>query len=282
MAGSSQRRTRPPPRLAALARARVDSGVRVIAGQKPAWIAGKGTKPRGPMEDEELHELAALYALDALDPEDERVFERHLSGCERCRREVESLRDAAGALAYVADPAEPPPGLNQRILAAARAERVAAVVPLPRRLRLRAAPAIAAVAACAVIGLGIWAVSLSRSLDREQTARRRDMPALELLSRRDVRIAQLSGRNGALLVTSDGEAALILSGVPRAPAGKAYEAWVVGRGRPQPAGLFPGGPGRPVARITRPVPRGAVVGVTLERAEGSERVTGRILFSGRV
>jgi anti-sigma factor RsiW len=233
------------------------------------------------MEDEELHELAALFALDALDPEDDRAFERHLHGCVRCRREVESLREAAGALAYAADPAKPPAGLYERMLAAARDERLAAVVPLRRRLRVPVAPALAAVAACTAIGLGIWTVSLSRSLDREQTARRQATPAIELLSRRDVRIAQLSGRNGTLLVAGDGEAALILSSVPRAPAGKTYEAWVIARGRPQPAGFFPGGPGRPVASIARPVPRGALVGVTLEPAEGSERITGKMLFSGR-
>jgi anti-sigma factor RsiW len=52
------------------------------------------------MEDELIHEQCAAYALGALDPEDELVFETHLATCPRCRLELAGLAQAAGMLAY--------------------------------------------------------------------------------------------------------------------------------------------------------------------------------------
>ena len=126
-------------------------------------------------------ELAGPYALDALDGDDLGAFERHLEGCADCRREVDELRQAAAALALAVEPVEPPPALRARILDEARAG--ADIVPLRRdRPRRRATwglvAATAAAAAVVIIGLGIWAGSLSRSLDRERSARADERAAL--------------------------------------------------------------------------------------------------------
>jgi anti-sigma factor RsiW len=67
-----------------------------------------------------VHDLVAGFALDALDPDDERAFERHLRRCRRCRDELRSLRSAAGALGAAAGSAAPPVGGYERVLAAAR------------------------------------------------------------------------------------------------------------------------------------------------------------------
>ena len=48
------------------------------------------------MAQSEIHEQAAAYALDALDPEDRWTYERHLDTCDRCREEVAALREIAG------------------------------------------------------------------------------------------------------------------------------------------------------------------------------------------
>src|SRR5258708_4007463 len=111
------------------------------------------------MADDALHELTAAYALDALDPDEERAYEAHLAGCERCRKELSSFRDVAGSLALAVEPAAPRAALRGRILDAARAERPN-VVPLRPRWAYPVA-AVAAVAACAAIGLGVWAAQLS-------------------------------------------------------------------------------------------------------------------------
>ncbi|MEU9386205.1 zf-HC2 domain-containing protein, partial [Streptomyces sp. NPDC048279] len=42
---------------------------------------------------EDLHSLAAPYALDALEPGERRRFEKHLGGCDRCAAEVRALTE---------------------------------------------------------------------------------------------------------------------------------------------------------------------------------------------
>jgi anti-sigma-K factor RskA len=63
-----------------------------------------------------------------------------------------------------------------------------------------------------------------------------------------------------------------------APAGKTYEAWVIQGDRPVPAGTFAGG-GQVAFPLTRKVPDGAIVAVTLERAGGVEQPTTDPVFA---
>ena len=52
-------------------------------------------------EHDELHEWAGAYALGSLDPDDRRIFERHLSECPRCADEVNAFAAIPGLLAQV-------------------------------------------------------------------------------------------------------------------------------------------------------------------------------------
>jgi anti-sigma-K factor RskA len=61
--------------------------------------------------------------------------------------------------------------------------------------------------------------------------------------------------------------------LPPAPAGKTYEAWVIRDDAIRPAGLFSGGDGASVVELSRRVPRGSVIGVTVERAGGAPQPT---------
>ena len=117
-----------------------------------------------------IHELTAGYALDALDPAEREVFERHLTGCEQCQEELASFWEVTGALAVAADGPAPNAALRDRILAAARAEQQT-VVPLESRRRLSPVlAAVTAVAAAAAIGLGFYSISLSGQLDDTKAA----------------------------------------------------------------------------------------------------------------
>jgi anti-sigma factor RsiW len=224
----------------------------------------------------DLHELVAPYALDALDDDERERFERHLAGCERCQTQLVELQEAVGALAYVAEGPAPPASLRGRILDSARADRKAQVLPFPRRRWVFPAVAgIAAAAACVAIGLGIWAASLSSSLDRERSAKASYARALQLLGG-GARVKALNESEGALLVRGR-EAALVVCGLSSAPSGKTYEAWVIQDGTPRPAGLFHGAGGCVPFLLDREVPAGASVAVTLERKDGAEKPTGRIL-----
>ena len=210
----------------------------------------------------DVHSLVAPYALDSLGDEEERGFEQHLATCERCREELAGLREAAASLAYGVAGPEPPTALKERILTQARAERPNVTV-LPRRRRGWAAPlaAAAALAAGVALGFGVW--SATRPATRDSFS--------AVLAQPGARLVPLDGR-GAVAVAPDGTAALVFT-VPPAPAGKAYEAWVIQGGTPTPAGLFEGGDGTSVLDIEQPVRRGAVVAVTLERDGGAKRPT---------
>jgi anti-sigma-K factor RskA len=164
----------------------------------------------------------------------------------------------------------PPAALRERILDAAAAERVN-VVPLPVRnpWLLRATSGIAAVAACAAVGLGIWASTLSHSVSTERTARAADARAVEILSDPASRRIPLQGGSGVVAVDPTGQGVLVVDSLPSAPAGKTYEAWVIPRnGDPLPAGLFKGGDRTTVVRLQRSVPRGSTIAATVERAGG--------------
>jgi anti-sigma-K factor RskA len=210
------------------------------------------------MERTGIHELSAAYALDALDPNERGEFEEHLAECEECRDTVAGFRETAASLAYDAEMPAPPPALRQRILDGARRERPN-VVPLRPRWAFPAAATIAAVAACAAIGLGIWAATLHNRLGERPEA------------------VDIQGARGSLILTKSGDGTLVLDSLAAAPAGKTYEAWVIEDGMARRAGLFSGG-GRIAFGLTRKVPDGAVVAVTLEDAAGVDAPTGKPLF----
>jgi Anti-sigma-K factor rskA, C-terminal len=194
-----------------------------------------------------LHDQAAAFALDALDREEARAFERHLGLCPGCEDELEPLRLAAVALAFAGDLPPPRPELRRRVL---KVEAV--VIPFKRRaLPLLSA---AAIAACMVVALGLRARSDG------------GLPPLG-----DATAFPLHGAaDGALLVTASGEAVLVVRGLPPAPAGKAYEIWVVARGRATHAGILRGS----MVELSQTVPPGGRVAVTVEDAGGSETPTG--------
>jgi anti-sigma-K factor RskA len=211
------------------------------------------------MTQPELHDLAAAYALNALDPEDRWTYERHLDTCERCRDEVAALRETASELAYIAEGPAPPPELRARILSEARAGKPAEVVPLRRRW-LFPVTAVAAVAAgLTAIGIGLWASS-------------DEAPGQRVVA------VQSESAAGNLIVAGD-EATLVVC-LAEAPAGKTYEAWVVEDETPRPAGLFPGG--CQSVPLEERVSSGDVVAVTLEDEGGAQAPTSDILLSAGV
>jgi anti-sigma-K factor RskA len=217
------------------------------------------------MEADALHDLTAAYALDALDAEDARRYEAHLARCERCQGELAELSESAGALAYASEAPAPPAELRARILDQARSERPN-VVPLRPRW-VRSVAAAAAVAAVAAIGLGLWAFSLSGKLERREADLTRHERVEQILAQPGSR--KISFSRGTLVVTPDGQGALVLSRLPKAGPGRTYEAWVADGGAPRPAGLFDGGTTIAVP-LDQPVRDGAAVMVTEEKAGGTE------------
>lgn len=149
------------------------------------------------------------------------------------------------------------------------------VLDLPRQRR-PGWPTLAALAvACgfAAVGLGAWAlVASASSADSAVPA-----PALErsLAVLTDARAERLPLRGSvgrvALVVGRDSSAVLALDGLGVAPEGRVYVAWLVrpGSATPLRAGTFSGAD-RAVL-LEHSVPRGARVGITLERSPAPDR-----------
>lgn len=70
----------------------------------------------GPRTHRDIEELLGTYALDAVDTDEVRPIEAHLTTCPRCRGEVNDLRHVAALLASSGSDA--PEGVWHRIAAA--------------------------------------------------------------------------------------------------------------------------------------------------------------------
>ena len=197
-----------------------------------------------------VHEQVAGFALDALQADEAAEFERHVAVCPACEDELASLRVAAAALAFAVDLPVPRPELRSRVL-----DVGAPVIPIRRRRRPQLVGAAAVLAACAAIAVAVRPWDDGRSLG-------------------GLRRYSADGARATLFVDRAGGAVLAVHRLPPPPAGKRYEVWVIAGGRAVPAGWLGGS----LTALTRPVPAGAAVAVSIEPRGGSRRPTGRLLF----
>jgi anti-sigma-K factor RskA len=227
-----------------------------------------------------IHELAAGYALDALDATERDAFEAHLADCDQCRAEVASFGEIAAALAIGAAGPEPRAELRDRILAAVAAEEQN-VIPLAERRRglVPALAAGAAVAAAAAAALAVWATSLAGQLDETRSALAIKRQVEAVLTDPAARTVALQAGEGRVVLRGDRTAVLVIERLAPITQGRTYEAWVIEDGVPSAAGLFDGSGGRAVIPIELPVPPRAVVAVTIEKAGGAAVPTGEPLIA---
>lgn len=137
-------------------------------------------------------------------------------------------------------------------------------------------PTLAALAvACGLVALvlGAWALVAEATSSSERTGTAADERSLAVLTDPLAERYPLRGSLGriGLVVGRDDVAVLALDGLGPAPEGTAYAVWVVPRASavPLPAGRFDAT--ERVVPLTRHVPPGARVGVTLERTPVPER-----------
>jgi hypothetical protein len=154
------------------------------------------------------------------------------------------------------------------------------VAPPKRRLSGATLAALAALAGAGAVALGAWGVATTLTDDDSTPAS--GPVALENVQQVVSLIAkpttatipiQGSGRKIILVVGAKGYGVLVLNGLGSAPAGKTYQAWVIRPNvkAPASAGIFAGGTG--VVKLTKPVPPGGVVAITIEPAGGSPQPT---------
>lgn len=243
------------------------------------------------MTDHQWSELAAPYALGALDVEERARFEAHLAACAVCRGDVQSLREVTALLANSAPAATPPARLRERILRDARSVR-----PIGAR-RARLVPWLAA-AACLVLALGIGSAYLRERAALGQaskvvTAMRdsiaaRDSLVATLLSP-DIGTAALAATGhapSARLIWSPSRHRVVMAVFHLSPAaaGRTYQLWAIAQGKPVSLGIFNTNPdGRALAEMVLPAGlKFELTAVTEEPAGGSPQPTQQPFLVGKV
>lgn len=225
----------------------------------------------------DLHDLAAPYALNALEPDERERFESHLEECESCRADVGHLLEGAALIGIEAETPAPPS------MKAAVMRRIGGADPAPA-VRRGFLPAgfrrwLVAGAAAAVLALAVaaGAVLLSPGENAFDTvAAAGDGVVLELPAT-DAYDGVVPAARVAFS-PSRGEAAIEFAGLAPVGADATYEAWIIADGAATPAALFRPENGGAVVRLDGTPREGALIGITIEPAGGSPQPTGEVLF----
>ena len=236
----------------------------------------------------DIHQLAAAYALDALDDRERAEFEAHYPTCPVCRPEVTGYREALSHVAAsVAVP--PPPSLKSSVMAEIGGTRQLSpllpdsVVSLAdhRQRRQRLGRIFTAAAAVILIAVGAFVVGRnSGSNDDYATA------AAAVLAMPDTRTTPLTGTGpGSFKVAwsaADGKAVVIGDGLTDPGDGKAYELWAIDSAGPHAVRLLDRAKGDQVRRVVAIDGSPTQWAVTVEPEGGVDAPTGDIIYSGAV
>jgi len=216
------------------------------------------------------HTLAGAYALDALTDRDRARFERHLAGCDACRQEAASLREAAARLP-AASAVQPPGRLREQVLAEAARTRqqppftADGLAGAGRRAYNWRAPrmAVAIAGGCMLVALvlGGLFISTQHRLSQDQ-AHSRSIAAVLNAPDATIMSARAAAGGTATVVMSHRDHALT--------AGRRYQVWLMGLHRVRAAGMLPAPrQGMTAPMVVSGLAPGDAVALTVESAGGA-------------
>jgi anti-sigma-K factor RskA len=228
-------------------------------------------------------ELLALYAVDALEPDEREAIERHLASCPRCEAELAAHHDALAALTpdrpatdgewrLIADRLEgpPPESVGQEVVAIGDARR--------RRLG-RLAASVAAAAAVAAVVIGSVAV-----LSDDDGAPDLGEVAAAALEDPSATVVQLVAESGTpvarTVLTSEGVGYVFLDDLEDLPQNRTYQLWSLDRDVPVSLGLL--GDGSDAVAVFHLPPELRRLAVSEEEAGGAAAPTGPVVAVGTV
>lgn len=196
----------------------------------------------------EVDELAAAYALGAVDPHEEQAISAHLTSCTERHEEARDSIVGGATVTTMLDPIAPSPALRDRVMMtvartpqdhrlhmAPVAESNRSGVPAPRRAWWQVSPVASAVAAlgfAAAVGLGAWGITVNSEL------RERDS-ALRAVAAADAIYAASGEAGSGWVIQTGAEARFVATGLTDLPSNRLYELWVIDdEGNAAPAGTF--------------------------------------------
>jgi hypothetical protein len=262
------------------------------------------------MTHEQASELLAVFALDAVDSDEQDLIEAHLAECPRCRAELDAHRDVAAALGNSVEqlpeglwssiasrlpprPAEEPPPMPTLVRGESGHEAGTVTgFRTPRQAPRRAtrgrlfsvaslAAAAAAVAVAAVLGVNLVHAndqisSLHNASPASATAALgvRGHKVVDLESAGHVELAKF-------VTVPSGQGYLVTSNLPTLPSAETYQLWGVISGRAISLGLLGRAP-HDAAFTLGGSSHPSELGITVEPAGGSVVPTGSMLAEGTV
>lgn len=237
------------------------------------------------MNCEQLREHYDLYALDIAEDPERSEIRAHLSqGCEVCMAGVKHSLETVALIGASAPPAVPSRHLRRRILASVGSEE-------RRPSWLATWAGVAAMAALLVIAV-YFGIASRRNEEEASRLRGEIRGQVSQIARlteafsivigpRTVEAsfggAQPRPPQGKVFVNPARGVLLIASNLPRTPANKVYEMWIIPRGaKPVPAGLFQSqddGSAMHIQPGAVDIASTTAVAVTVENDAGSDQPT---------
>jgi anti-sigma-K factor RskA len=255
---------------------------------------------------DDLEELAAVFAVEALPSEEYAEYVEHLRVCRVCRSLAGQFQRATDALPDILAVETPSPDLKQRVLAQARSDMErfapgAPATPAPEGLRplrwrwptwLSPIPATAvAVLAVAVAGLLSWNLALQQKASSQERYLLERQEVIDALASGG-QVFHIPGTDAApqatgVLVQEPGSerSILIVAGLPSLPSEMGYQVWLI-----RDEGAVPLGAGTfsitdadaQLVDVSAAFSAADAIGVSVEPAEGSTAPTGDIVLLGEL
>jgi hypothetical protein len=213
----------------------------------------------------EVVDALGAYALGALDRDEIVAVEEHLTTCPACSLALAEQHRTVDALAGAIRPVEPSPDVRARLMAAARREPTISPVPLLAPVPITAAkkparsiprwvlPAVSIAATLLLVGVGVLAVLLTRTIDqRDQAAETARLLSTYVsaggqvvtLQAQPVSLYQSYNGKGSLLTAPGKDPVVVVAGCPESGDYLTYWVWFARGGERVPAGkLTVGGDG---------------------------------------
>lgn len=235
------------------------------------------------MTDEHVLDSLPAYAIGALDADEARRVEGHLSSCWICRDESNSFRTVAEQLSFAAPLAAPSPDLKERLMQRVHTTRPAQRVqeqPRKRPWLERLLPVWGLASLClliALVGSNLFLWQRLNQLPVGTTSL--GMRAVPL----SAPVAD-STATGFVLISADGEdGALIVDGLPPLEEGQEYQLWLIRDGQRTSGAVFStdeNSYGGTRIRAPRSLLDYSAAGITIEPEGGSPQPTGTQVLGG--
>ena len=251
------------------------------------------------MRDEHVDDLIDLYALGALEPDEQSAVDEHLDECAQCRARLEQAKELVLLLAWTPDQHDPPPALRGRVMRRVRQlqhldgdggvswwQRLVAQL---QHGTPRLALGFATVATVLALAFGARTVQLQGEIAQLSGQLRSQQEIVDLLRGRDSQLVALQAQNNGgsgqahlLLDPSETRAYLVTDGLAPLPANQTYQLWLIGGTTPVSMGTFAvdsRGVATIVVQSDRPLQQFDAVGVSVEPAGGSPQPTNVVLLN---